>query len=162
MMKEFFTSGLREPAVQGQLIHDQKSAIAAQSLAVVGHLEVTRNFGDRLYGHSSGWNLEFCGNLQFPWEEQNPDSPWKLRLPMIANFITRQDGEWGQLGETFAQVMQNRQDAAVDQQLQTKFAELWSQMAAGTKRAEAVEFLAEYTGCDLDKIENWLKCYAKG
>lgn len=73
----------------------------------------------------------------------------------------RQEDDWGQLGETFAQVMQERQVAADDQQLQAKFAALWKQMPAETERARAVEFLADYTGCGQERVENWVKCYAK-
>lgn len=44
MMKEWFASGLREPAVEVHVIHDQESAIEAQSLTVIGNLDVTRSF----------------------------------------------------------------------------------------------------------------------
>ena len=72
------------------------------------------------------------------------------------------DDDWGKLGEAFARLMGEDSDGELDRQRQAEFADLWRPLAAEPKRTQALEFLADYTGGDQDRIANWVKCYFKG
>ncbi|WP_254510391.1 hypothetical protein [Anatilimnocola floriformis] len=159
MIKEWFTSSPPEAAVEVHVVHDQKSALEAQQLEVIGRLEITRSFGETLYGQSFGWNVELYGNLQFPWEREHSDSPLKFRLP-IAQFITRRDDEWGKLGEIFAQHMQ-KQDRELGLKTQAEFVQRWTQLSAGDNRSLAIAFLVDYVGVEQSRVETWVDCIVR-
>jgi hypothetical protein len=98
LVKEWFESGITEPAIGVQVIHDQKSALDARSLEVIGRLQVTRSYGEALYGSSFAWNLDFYGSLQFAWEKKHGKNSRRKKYLPVQEFIVKREDDWEKVG----------------------------------------------------------------
>ncbi|MCA9073322.1 MAG: hypothetical protein KDA84_30570, partial [Planctomycetaceae bacterium] len=125
---------------------------AATSHEVIGHVDVTRTFGESVYAHQTKWEWDEVLDWQFTWEEQHPELGIDTSLP-VQEMIHRIDDEWGKLGEAFAGSQQRNDDFDEYKRRCRGFAKHLNAMKI-SPNWESYNFIASYAGANSKRAKN--------